>query len=75
MLVEKVTSPIEQKHANTSSLRWWPHISAVLLVIVEMCWILPWFQMMTQHHVRTPRCGLLHSYWAESCWQHMGWVL
>lgn len=29
-------------------LRWWPHISALLLVVVELCWILPWFQMVTQ---------------------------
>jgi len=29
-------------------LRWWLQVSAMLLVIVELCWILPWFAMVTQ---------------------------
>jgi len=29
-------------------LRWWSQVSAALLVVVELCWILPWFKMVTQ---------------------------
>jgi len=29
-------------------LRWWPQLAVLLLVVVELCWVLPWFFMVTQ---------------------------
>ena len=29
-------------------LRWWSQIAAILLVVVELCWLLPWFYLVTQ---------------------------
>jgi hypothetical protein len=40
--------PEKQDLGGHYYLRWWPHISAFLLVVVELCWILPWFGMVTQ---------------------------
>jgi hypothetical protein len=37
-----------QTSRATAYLRWWSQVSALLLVIVELCWILPWFEMVTQ---------------------------
>ena len=30
------------------SLKWWPQLAVFLLVIVELCWVLPWFRMVMQ---------------------------
>ena len=34
--------------AKQLPLRWWPQLAVFLLVIVELCWILPWFRMVMQ---------------------------
>ncbi len=48
MTAENPSSSFETQFVNHDFLLWWPHISAVLLVIVELCWILLWFQMVMQ---------------------------
>jgi Domain of unknown function (DUF4129) len=32
---------------RTVPLHWWPHITAVLLIITELGWIVPWYQMVS----------------------------
>lgn len=35
-------------------LKWWPQVAVFLLVIVELCWVLPWFRMVMQITFVTP---------------------
>lgn len=35
-------------------LRWWPQVAVLLLVVVELCWTLPWFFMVTQITTTAP---------------------
>jgi hypothetical protein len=46
-------SQLELQQDNRSAarqlpLKWWPQVAVFLLVIVELCWILPWFRMVMQ---------------------------
>jgi hypothetical protein len=36
------------------SLKWWPQLAVFLLVIVELCWVLPWFRMVMQVTTAAP---------------------
>ena len=40
---------------------WWPQVTAILLVVVELCWILPWYRAVIQisHVASLPRAGLV----------------
>jgi len=35
-------------------LKWWPQLAVFLLVIVELCWVLPWFRMVMQVTTAAP---------------------
>jgi hypothetical protein len=39
---------VSQSRAIPLLSRWWMQISIILLIIVELSWILPWFNMVTQ---------------------------
>jgi len=43
-----VQKPDYSYSAGFLYMRWWVQVAAFLLVLVECCWILPWFQMVTQ---------------------------
>jgi hypothetical protein len=42
-------------------LRWWPQVTALLLILVELCWVLPWYRMVLRvGYVATlPRAALI----------------
>jgi hypothetical protein len=40
--------PENRMSARQLPLKWWPQMAVFLLVIVELCWILPWFRMVMQ---------------------------
>ena len=40
--------PETRTSASQLPLKWWPQVAVFLLVIVELCWILPWFRMVMQ---------------------------
>src|SRR5512133_32591 len=31
-----------------SSMNWWPYITGLALIIVELCWIVPWYRTVIQ---------------------------
>jgi len=35
-------------------LKWWSQVAVFLLVIVELCWVLPWFRMVMQVTITAP---------------------
>ncbi len=41
-------NPQEKLENSQIFLRWWPQLTALLLVFVELMWILPWFTGVTQ---------------------------
>jgi hypothetical protein len=40
--------------ARQIPLKWWSQVAVILLVIVELCWILPWFRMVMQVTTAAP---------------------
>ena len=40
--------PENRMGARQLPLKWWSQLAILLLVIVELCWILPWFRMVMQ---------------------------
>ncbi len=35
--------------------RWWPYAAALLVIVVELCWVVPWFRTLIQiTHVASP---------------------
>jgi hypothetical protein len=56
MAVPQTLSP-----SPVSSHRWWRQLSAVLLILVELFWVLPWYQMVIQisHGASILRAGLV----------------
>ena len=46
--------PETRTSASQLPLKWWPQVAVFLLVIVELCWILPWFRMVMQVTTAAP---------------------
>ncbi len=50
-----VTAPPEDVSSKKGlPLRWWPQVTALLLVIVELSWIVPWYRMVIQISYMAP---------------------
>ncbi len=46
--------PDSQIGSRPLPLKWWPQVAVFLLVIVELCWISPWFRMVMQVTTAAP---------------------
>ncbi len=46
--------PDNQTTRSPLPLKWWLQLAVFLLVIVELCWVLPWFRMVMQITVAAP---------------------
>ncbi len=44
----------EKSEFKPNFFRWWMHITALLLIILELWWILPWFYAVTKHTIASP---------------------
>jgi len=48
-MASNTTFPAEEIRPRSGlPLRWWPQIAALLLIVVEICWIVPWYRMVMQ---------------------------
>ena len=36
------------RNPSTSIARFWPQVTALLLIVVELCWVVPWFRTVIQ---------------------------
>jgi hypothetical protein len=43
-----ITTSEDANSLRAVPLHWWPHITALLLIVTELCWIVPWYQMVSR---------------------------
>jgi len=53
-MTEQTLPPTNQTVSPSTSVKWWSQAAIGLLVIVELCWVLPWFRMVMQVTVVAP---------------------
>ena len=41
-------SPPSTGAAGRASARWWPHLIGLALILVELCWVVPWYRTVIQ---------------------------
>jgi hypothetical protein len=60
-MTAKPGSPQDLARSPVISLRWWPQVTALLLILIELCWVVPWYQMVMQisYVASVPRSSLV----------------